>query len=112
MRRLVLPKSKRWYRCCFAAAQSTLLHFLGRLSVKTHRFEGKTVNDKHPYVLPESVLAFLLDTTREAAKACKKYAKNDDAGFAESETSASVCLPCVRFPRLSLHRMFRIRLGS
>lgn len=67
----------------FCDAQSTLLHFLGRLSVKTHRFDGKTVNDKHPYVLPESVLAFLLDTTREAAKVCKKYAKNDDAGFAE-----------------------------
>lgn len=67
----------------FCDAQSTLLHFLGILSVKARRFDGKTVNDKHPYVLPESVLAFLLDTTREAAKACKKYAKNDDAGFAE-----------------------------
>lgn len=66
----------------FCDTQSTLLHFLARISVKSHRYANKTVHEKNPYVLPESVLAFLLDTTREAAKACKDEKK--DYAFARN----------------------------
>jgi len=79
----------------FCDAQSTLLHFLARLSVKTHRFDGKTVNDEHPYLLPESVLAFLLDTTRESAKACKE-AMSDDAGGVAERNVLRECLFALR----------------